>query len=350
MAEDRLCGMFSGVSPWALLRAMFAPSDSLSAAESASDLFRFFRSKHVIDLKVIAILGSGLLIVLAWNSNWELTNAAAMLALWGAAIGWAYRSASTRLGVVDLFACEISTLCRVGTIFDSANNYISWYETKPRSNTVCQRTGLSPKFVSQEEYFPVLANNSRDLQLLQAGVVNHIIEFYTYIKGVRDQLRALAEIDPGSTEEVGACSKQDKWHTTVFNIVYSLFLGYESARKAIKDLIEFEPAAAEARIAILLTEIRCYAFLMSNIAVGDFRYERLSLRLADYKEEVMPLCGRVESHRGEKNEKDWLPALRTTPELKRRYDEEYLRAIRRAKEKHPARSPCTFQGLTDPVA
>ena len=36
----------------------------------------------------------------------------------GAIVAWAYVSASKRLGIIDLFACEIKTLCRVGTIFD----------------------------------------------------------------------------------------------------------------------------------------------------------------------------------------------------------------------------------------
>ena len=34
----------------------------------------------------------------------------------GAVIAWAYQSGSARLGVIDLFACEISTLCRVATV------------------------------------------------------------------------------------------------------------------------------------------------------------------------------------------------------------------------------------------
>ena len=36
----------------------------------------------------------------------------------GAIVAWAYVSASKQLGIIDLFACEIKTLCRVGTIFD----------------------------------------------------------------------------------------------------------------------------------------------------------------------------------------------------------------------------------------
>jgi hypothetical protein len=337
MSDIRLPGVFSGFSPWTLVRAMFAPADSLSAADSALDLFRFFRSKHVRDLKVIALISfaAGVAAVWAWRGGWQPENAAATVAACGAVIGWAYRSASARLGVVDLFACEISTLCRVGTIFDTAKHYITWYDAGPGCETlaVSAQAERTPKFVSQEEYFPVLATNAPSLQLLQADVVNYIIAFYTYMKGVRDQLRALAEIDLPAVNKDGDGSEQDGWHATLFNIVYSVFLGYENARKAVKNLIEFEPAAAESNIAILLTEIRCYAFLLRAMPLGDFRYERLRLREADYEEEVIPLCRKVESQRGRKHEKDWGPALHTAPELEKRYRQEYMAAIRTAKLK-----------------
>lgn len=41
-------------SLWRLVRALCADNDNLSADESASSLFRFFRSDHVIDLRLIA--------------------------------------------------------------------------------------------------------------------------------------------------------------------------------------------------------------------------------------------------------------------------------------------------------
>lgn len=37
------------------------------------------------------------------------------LAIFGVILSWAYQKGSNRLGIVDLFACEIDTLCRVVT-------------------------------------------------------------------------------------------------------------------------------------------------------------------------------------------------------------------------------------------
>ena len=54
MANQLISGLFSGLSLRALARAMGrVPTNELTATESASTLFRFFRSKHVRDLKLI---------------------------------------------------------------------------------------------------------------------------------------------------------------------------------------------------------------------------------------------------------------------------------------------------------
>ena len=54
MTRGVISGLFSGLSLRALARAMGrVPTNELTATESASTLFRFFRSKHVRDLKLI---------------------------------------------------------------------------------------------------------------------------------------------------------------------------------------------------------------------------------------------------------------------------------------------------------
>jgi hypothetical protein len=70
---------------------------------------------------------------------------------------------------------------------------------------------------------------------------------------------------------------------------------------------------------ILLTELKCYAFLRSHFDPGDLRYRRLQLRAADYKEEVPEIYRNVMSH--EPHDKDWLQARETIAELAMRYKE-----------------------------
>jgi hypothetical protein len=147
----------------------------------------------------------------------------------GAAVAWAYQTASARLGVVDLFACEISTLCRVGTLFDIGKRYVEQYDTPPpeKRGANDKRPAGSASFVSQEDYFPVFSNNARDLQVLEASVVNNITAFYTYMKAMRDSLRKLAEIEPPRAatpkmETPHAKTELDPWHAAITNVIYAV--------------------------------------------------------------------------------------------------------------------------------
>jgi hypothetical protein len=153
-----------------LLRAMGSSDVQLTKDEAASTFFRFFRSKHVDDLRFIVktafvcFLAFCIVVIMVevstalmqtwwtpttsitsqgpgaaetesfevrlvsepkpWLDAWldafkgGLTYIGSALPVFAAIMAWAYLSASARLGIVDLFACEIATLCRVGTLFD----------------------------------------------------------------------------------------------------------------------------------------------------------------------------------------------------------------------------------------
>jgi hypothetical protein len=79
-------------------------------------------------------------------------------------------------------------------------------------------------------------------------------------------------------------------HEALKNVVYMMFLTLESARKSIRDLIEFNPNQVENIINVLINELTAYQFLMiqfgaqSEAAGQDFRYPRLCLRLQSYRE------------------------------------------------------------------
>ena len=107
------------------------------------------------------------------------------------------------------------------------------------------------------------------------------------MKATRDAQRRLAATAPPGSEQASSTTTVDKdgpdhpWRVAVANVIYLLFLSYESARKAIKDLIEFQPDRAERLIVILLTELRCYAFLRQYFKPDDLRSRRLQLRATD---------------------------------------------------------------------
>jgi hypothetical protein len=307
--------LFSDISFKTLLRAIGqVPSSDLSAAESESTLFRFFRSCHVRDLKLIATaalvicaiqFGTVLLLALSDAGYFFFSGAqkhdpvAALsqfvrfvinymgpaIPVYGLVLGWAYQAASKRLGIVDLFACEIATLCRVGTIFDIGDRYVKRYY-KPSSENFERPQHGQPQqaFVSQEDYFPVFQSNSRDLQSLEASVVHDITQFYTYMKAQRDAQRRLAETKLPKVDKTGLemvketdLKKCDDdadthaWRTAMMDVIFLTFLGYESGRRAVSSLVEYQPARAERLIVILLTELRCFAFLRQHFHSGDLR-------------------------------------------------------------------------------
>src|SRR5262249_20140959 len=150
---------------------------------------------------------------------------------------------SGRLGVVDLIACEIATLCRVAAAVEMVQRYVDMFEHPPQRTPHAALNTEVPQqaaqFTSQESYFPVFEATMKDLQQLEEDVVKNITAFYTYMKVMRDMLRKLAQMP-----HPAAGSDDDVWHRTVCDVVYMQFLGLESARKAIFDLVEFEPKQA----------------------------------------------------------------------------------------------------------
>ena len=101
-----------------------------------------------------------------------------VLGVVGAVIAWAYQSGSAHLGVIDLFACEISTLCRVATVVDTARRYAGKFDQPPTTAAETAGPRQPPHhFASQENYFPVFESNTRDLQTLEARVVFDITHY-----------------------------------------------------------------------------------------------------------------------------------------------------------------------------
>src|ERR1700749_4790098 len=106
-----------------------------------------------------------------------------------------------------------------------------------------EKRGSSDDYTSEEDYFPIFDNNSKDLELLEALVVCHITQFYTFMKATRDTQRRLATI-PSPKEmrlpQGSAAGAPTLWHATTLDVVYMMFCGYEAGRKAISQLVEFE--------------------------------------------------------------------------------------------------------------
>jgi hypothetical protein len=95
-------------------------------------------SKHVGDIRLIfnvvaLLVVAGLVILFTCGSDPDSGDAkflASGIALGGVILAWCYQSASKRLGVVNLFACEISTLCKVGTVIGTIGRLTTAFDNK----------------------------------------------------------------------------------------------------------------------------------------------------------------------------------------------------------------------------
>jgi len=295
---------------------------------------RLCTSQHVKDLRWIAIFvvvgfTLGLLCVYYEQQHLHVGDAMSLFTITlggvvagaGAALNWAYQTGSNRLGMVDLFACEINVICRVCLIVDFARRSVEQAKNKSTNSPAASsadsgQSQPSPRFTSQEDYTPVYDQNLSELEPLEAQVVTHVTEFYTYRKTMLDMLRRIAVLsdDPPGQQR----SKVE--------MIYMQYLMYESGRLAIEDLIEFEPRRTESIIGILCSELIVYKFLVDEFGqdkyriregVEDFRLQRLNLRRSSYEKEVQAIYAKTSAAHSVK----WKKAQATAAELKERFSE-----------------------------
>jgi hypothetical protein len=310
---------------------------------------RLFASQHVRDLRLIA--GFALLFFYAavvfilgdayhqahqahGKFSWSvartiITFFGPTLALVIAVLSWAYQTGSTRLGVVDLFACEISTLCRVTLTVDTVNRRLDEFAQGPRPSGPDAGGPAfdGHPFTSQESYFPVFDANTSDLQALEATVVVNITAFYSYMKVARDFMRALVVTKPLDCDlaSITGPATPGSWREAARNVLYMLFLGLESARHAVSQLVEFEPEKAERTVVILISELQAYRFLCDQYPdPKDIHNQRIRLRDVEYKRMVPPLLQTLKDHSQSTSESRaraaWEPAWRLLSKLEECYE------------------------------
>jgi hypothetical protein len=311
-SDDRVSGSSASAESRDIPKRVLGPIGRiLRTGDPAATIDRLFISQHVADLRLI-IAFAFIAVASVFAIGVVLSMVRAYCRDWGFI---------QRLGVVDSFACEISTLCRVATVVDSVGQSIEMFRHgSPGPDGATNAGSPTRHFTSQENYFPVFENNTRDLQSLEAHVVINITAFYTYMKAVRDSARSLFEMSaPPAQSAPGSngASTSTPWREAARNVIYMMFLGLESARKAIHELVEFEPDEAERKIIILISELEAYCFLLDQFDESDTHYQRLQLREGDYREAKEDLDRLA---RDNVSNKSWEPALILMPELERRYD------------------------------
>jgi hypothetical protein len=327
----------------------------LRTGDTRDTVDRLFVSRHVNDLRLIAATGflvsvlvlaaslvlavffcidasthtppSGLVAwvtLLATNGGEPLIKAfGPTFVVLGAVLAWAYQVGSARLGVVDLFACEIDTLCRTIAVVDLPETLRRRFERGSDHPPATDETGgKSQAFSSEENYFPILESNARDLQSLEADVVTNITAFYNSMKAVRDMFRRVF------------LAQGDQLHAEAVNLMYMLYLSLEAGRMAMSDLVEFEPTHIERTLVILVSELPVYEFLRQHYPEpGEAHHERLVLRGPAYvgimrdlesvlevkKRHLQPVIKWNEAKTLNYEETQWRAAIRLLPSVRKEF-------------------------------
>jgi hypothetical protein len=277
-----------------------------------------------------------------------------VLAALGGIIAWCYKAGNARLGIVDLFACEIGTLCRICTIVNMVRNCIEAYGSEDRKDRPDELQKLATlraafsHFEAAERYTPVFDANAKELQVLSVKTLTNITAFYTYWKAVLDSFRRLSRISSPDTS-VPVDTRAQSWEGAMIYLIYMQFLAFESARKAIRDLMEFEPNRTENTLVILLSELPAYGFLMKRFASSEdphrarleLRREQFEIAIArEYCSTKQGLADVRRSRRGWKKallpvnkniaemRRDWEKAKGLLPDLGRLYHEVFAKVLK----------------------
>ena len=116
-------------------------SEDLHKGGESSTFERLSSSRHLADLRLIflvtvMIMFTALILSVILYFTGLVTAAAAfvgaILTVGGGTLAWTYQTGSARLGVVDLFACEIKTLCAVVVVADVVKRYTDLFSDGPR--------------------------------------------------------------------------------------------------------------------------------------------------------------------------------------------------------------------------
>jgi hypothetical protein len=245
------------------------------------------------------------------SNSTAVTIAFALITAAVTMFNWVYQAANRRLGVVDLFASEISAICKVCIVTDFARKSIDMRKAADTTEPLTPRS-----FETQESYTPVYDKGGADLQALDSNVVSAVTQFYTYRRTMVDCLHlAMAQ-----TKSAEALPQYDQ-------MIYMQFLMYECARTSVRELVEFEPDQAENLVTVFCSALPLLAFLI-NRHRGEqstvFLYDRLCLRLPDYIKEVEDLLDDIDDKAKSKSEtvrKGWSKAVTTGTELRARFSD-----------------------------
>jgi hypothetical protein len=304
-----------------IVRLLSQSWKQLNLGEETSIPAKFIHSRHVADLRlilavisIIISVASSVALLISFQhevtSNWQDLIATHSWWIWvrivfasivhffvgegtiigavgvvaGGVLAWTYQAFRARLSVIAMLAEEITTLGRVMAITDWVDYFIALDDKVAAGETI----RLSSQQKSDSFVFDSLI---KDVQQLDHLTVANITSFYIHMKVTASCIRSFAEI------QLTVSDSNMQLRSAITSVIYYQFLTLESARKAIRDLVEFEPIQAQNIITILLNELLAHGFLRDHFR-EDLRGQQLEARDRSYRQDVSELHQLVMSGEG----------------------------------------------------
>jgi hypothetical protein len=197
--------------------------------------------------------------------------------------GWLYRTADSRLTVIDLIASEIFSICRAAANNRSVSQLIKAYETGD--------TRLFVFLGAEERYDDTMKSIGMNLGFFDQYTISRVIDYYTSLKILFDRIRMLkawvADVEGKYPERRGAQDLSFKLTSEERNIlrgilkqiIYDCFICLENARVSLHCLLEKGTFHDQSIFVCLLSEIRAFAFSRSCPDNVEYLRRRLAARL-----------------------------------------------------------------------
>jgi hypothetical protein len=211
----------------------------------------------------------------------------AVFAAFGTAVvafgGWLYRTADSRLSVVDLIAAEIFSVCRAAVINKSIEKLRLAYNTSD--------LGLFGFLEIDEKYNESINSIGANFGFFNQSTIIRVTGYYASLKIFLDRVRMLKSwaIDIENNHRLASSQsgmnllhlsprETEIMQNILAQVIYDLFICLENARISLHYLLEGGRLHDQSIFLCLLSEIRAFAFLRARYADVEYIRARLEDR------------------------------------------------------------------------
>jgi len=182
-------------------------------------------------------------------------SALGIASIFAALFGWAYRTISQRMSVVNSISSDIYSILRASAALFVVQNIINMYR-----DADCKSYAY---LISRDEYSLVGRITLGDIGFLNQNAIKRINGFYITLRAYKDRAIMLAEWCKTNTSHgtVGS-DRLDEFRSLTVTLVYYAFSCIENGRIALYELLGNSELANEGIFLALAQDLRAITFLL----------------------------------------------------------------------------------------